>query len=205
MKSVGLRKAKSLLEATQPRCWLLQLLQIPNVPHPSNSSHWGAKSSQGSIVSNSLLNIPSIASKSVPLIFQILGFWFFLKIFFDVDHFKSLYWICYHIVSVLCFGCLIERHVGSYLAPWPGIEPEPPAQEGGSLNHWTTREVSVLLLNKIPYCVFREVVLPFFLFLDPTPHYLYLCFVGDFWKSWNIFVKFSLELKHNGRQDMKAT
>ena len=28
----------------------------------------------------------------------------FLKSFCDVDHFKSLYWICYNIASALCFG-----------------------------------------------------------------------------------------------------
>ena len=53
----------------------------PKVPHPRNSSHWGEKSSQGSIVSKSLLNILSIVSKIVPLIFQILCFLFFFKIF----------------------------------------------------------------------------------------------------------------------------
>ena len=31
-------------------------------------------------------------------------FIFFLKIFFYVDHFYSLYWICYNVVSVLCLG-----------------------------------------------------------------------------------------------------
>ena len=33
--------------------------------------------------------------------------------FFDVDHFLSLYWICYNIVSVLCFAFLVMRHVES--------------------------------------------------------------------------------------------
>ena len=38
---------------------------------------------------------------------------FFFKIYFDTDHFKSLYWICYNIVSVLCFVFLLTmRHVG---------------------------------------------------------------------------------------------
>ena len=41
----------------------------------------------------------------------------------------SLYWICYSIVSVLCFGFLAARHVG-YLAPQAGIKPTPPALEG---------------------------------------------------------------------------
>ena len=49
---------------------------------------------------------------------------FFFKIFFfDVDHFQSLYWICYSIASVLCFACGI-------LAALPEIEPTPPPLEG---------------------------------------------------------------------------
>ena len=31
----------------------------------------------------------------------------------NVDHFSSLYWICYNIASVSCFGILAVRHVGS--------------------------------------------------------------------------------------------
>ena len=31
---------------------------------------------------------------------------FFFKFFFNVDHFKSLYWICYNITSALCFEFL---------------------------------------------------------------------------------------------------
>ena len=43
--------------------------------------------------------------------------------------FLSLYWICYSIASVLCF--LVLGHlVCGILAPWPGIEPAPPAVEG---------------------------------------------------------------------------
>ena len=35
--------------------------------------------------------------------------------FFNVSHFKSLYWICYNIVSVVCSGLLATRHMGSWL------------------------------------------------------------------------------------------
>ena len=35
------------------------------------------------------------------------------KRFFDVDHFKILYCVCHNIASVLCFGVLATRHVGS--------------------------------------------------------------------------------------------
>ena len=60
--------------------------------------------------------------------------------FFDVGHFKSLYWICYNIASVLTFWFFGLRHVGSSL----GAEIETPVLCIGSwsLNHWTTREVS---------------------------------------------------------------
>ena len=38
----------------------------------------------------------------------------FLSFFFsNGDHFKSLYWIYYDIASVLCFGFLTPRHMGS--------------------------------------------------------------------------------------------
>ena len=35
------------------------------------------------------------------------------------------------------FGC----EACGILAPWPGIEPTPPALEGEVYNHWTTRVV----------------------------------------------------------------
>ena len=44
-----------------------------------------------------------------------------------MDHFESLYWISFNIISVLCFGVL----------PW-GIG-------RCSLNHWNTREIAWLL------------------------------------------------------------
>ena len=40
-------------------------------------------------------------------------FFFFKDFFFNLHHFKSLYWICYNIASVLCFGLLAGRHGGS--------------------------------------------------------------------------------------------
>ena len=48
------------------------------------------------------------------------------KDFFDVDHFLSLYWICYSIASVFWF--FVFKACG-ILAPWPGVEPPPPALE----------------------------------------------------------------------------
>ena len=49
--------------------------------------------------------------------------------FFDKDHVKSLYWICYNITSLLCLGSLAVRHVGPQL-PDQGLNPRPPALEG---------------------------------------------------------------------------
>ena len=69
----------------------------------------------------------------------ITNLWLFLKRLFKCESFfYSLYWTCYNIVSVLCFG----HKACEILATWPGIEPT-------SL-HWTTREIpnSWLLINK---------------------------------------------------------
>ena len=46
-----------------------------------------------------------------------------------MDHFQSLYWICYNIASGLCFGVFGHEACG-ILAPRPGIEPAPTALEG---------------------------------------------------------------------------
>ena len=59
--------------------------------------------------------------------------------FFDVDHLKNLHWICYRIVSVLCF-VFLGYVLSGILAPLPGIEPTPPWSGSQSLNHQTTRE-----------------------------------------------------------------
>ena len=55
------------------------------------------------------------------------------------DFFKSLYWICYNIVSVLSFGFLAARQVGSSL--WTKDRTHTPCIGRQSLNHWTAREV----------------------------------------------------------------
>ena len=60
-------------------------------------------------------------------------------LFFFKDFFESLYWICYNIHSVLCFGFLAARQVGSQL---PTRDRTCNACPGRwSLNHWTSREV----------------------------------------------------------------
>ena len=58
----------------------------------------------------------------------------FFKICFEMDHLKSLYWICYSIASVLCFLSFFFFFFWLWamwdLAPWAGVEPEHPALEG---------------------------------------------------------------------------
>ena len=43
--------------------------------------------------------------------------------------FLSLYWICYNIVSISCFG-IFGHEIHEILASWPGIKPTRPALEG---------------------------------------------------------------------------
>ena len=69
-----------------------------------------------------------------------------LLFFFFDDHFKSLYWMCYNISSVLCF--LLFWHWGMW-----GLSSLPrdrtcillPLTGRGSLKHWIAREVPGLL------------------------------------------------------------
>ena len=46
-----------------------------------------------------------------------------------MDYFKTFYWICCNIASVLCFWIFGHEACG-ILVSWPGIEPTPPASEG---------------------------------------------------------------------------
>ena len=77
----------------------------------------------GSQLLGARLPVPRWYPYSLSLFFFFLIALIFLKIF-DVDHFKSLSWIFYNIASVLCFGFLASRHVGSEL-PDPGRNPHP--------------------------------------------------------------------------------
>ena len=73
---------------------------------------------------------------------------------FQILFLKSLYWICYSIDSVLCFGLLTLRHVG-ILAPGPGIQPTPRTLEGKVLTHWISRESPQILNFKMsPFLAF---------------------------------------------------
>ena len=49
------------------------------------------------------------------------------------------------VVFLFCFFVFWLHHVAcGILAPWPGIEPMPPAVEERSPNHWTAKEVPVM-------------------------------------------------------------
>ena len=55
----------------------------------------------------------------------------FFNNFSDVEYFKSHYWICFNIASVLCFGGGVFSHKAcGIFAPQPGIESTRPALEG---------------------------------------------------------------------------
>ena len=56
------------------------------------------------------------------------------------SYFLSLYWICYSIISVLCFGFLATRHVGSQLRNqgWNLIPGLPLHPRGHSKTHFCT-------------------------------------------------------------------
>ena len=56
-----------------------------------------------------------------------------------VSHRRHLYYFFFFFFFFLIFWpCLAACRI---LLPRPGMEPTPPAVEGRSLNHWTTREV----------------------------------------------------------------
>ena len=91
-----------------------------------------------------------------------ISFWFFSTVMqlwlFVFSLFKKNYlFIWLRWVSVAARGIFVamcgifscgKRALSCWmqLAPWPGIEPRPPALGAWSLNHWTTREVPVFSL-----------------------------------------------------------
>ena len=110
----------------------------------------------------------------------ILFFTNFLKFFFYVDHFKSLYWICYNIASVLCFGVFWPKGIWDLSSPtrdWTCT----PCLGRWSFNHWTTREVPYFSIKMVSIkmwmnrmfisssiCSFIECVLSLLLLPLPT-------------------------------------
>ena len=85
------------------------------------------------------------------------AFVLFLKISFDVGYFKTLCWICHNIASVLCFGFLAARHVGSLFLT--SSQTCTPCIGRRSLNHWTSRGVPkpVVLTGLLDTTVVGEV------------------------------------------------
>ena len=77
----------------------------------------------------------------------LLIFFSFLLKKFGVDHFKSLYWICYNIVSASHFDFFAHEARGT-LALQPGITPVTPALEGRVLS--TGQPVLHILTAKSP-------------------------------------------------------
>ena len=84
------------------------------------------------------------------LIWQVIRNSSFSLIIFYVDHFKNLYWICYNIASVLCFGFLALRHVGRILAPWPGIKPASLSLKGKVLTTGLPEKSPLVILEWCP-------------------------------------------------------
>ena len=96
-----------------PRSYAIDLTSP--IVHWSGESEWGFTRTWYSFFSFKQLLWLSIAFRYFFCFFRI----------FDVDHFLSLYWICYSIVSVsfLCFGFLTDRLMGSYLPDWRSSPP----------------------------------------------------------------------------------
>ena len=78
---------------------------------------------------NKITNLLYLVESYSPKKKLLNNFFFNLKIFFYVNHFLSLHWICYDIASVLCSLFFGQKACG-ILSPQPRIEPTTPALEG---------------------------------------------------------------------------
>ena len=81
--------------------------------------------------------------------------------YIDIQHCASL---CFIILFIYLLAALCPRCSMWDLVPWSGIEPRPPALVGGSLSHWTSREVQCChfwCVAKGPRKVARLATLPF--------------------------------------------
>ena len=71
----------------------------------------------------------------IPLCCTVGSCWLFILViarctWLDVDHFSSLYWMCYNITFCsFMFWCFGHKACG-ILAPWSEVRPEPPALQG---------------------------------------------------------------------------
>ena len=55
--------------------------------------------------------------------------------------------ISFFVVVVVCFAFQPHHVACGILIPWPGIEPVTPALEAQNLNHWTIKEVPLLVIT----------------------------------------------------------
>ena len=75
-----------------------------------------------------------------------------------MDHLKNLHWICYNIISLLCFGIFGCKAYG-ILAFLTWDQTHTPCIGRQSLNHWTTREVPLLIkFYRLYYCTFLRYI-----------------------------------------------
>ena len=113
-----------------PNChllhWLADSLALNHLGSPARK-YWreNRKLIPSSTVLEILFSFPSSPAIDIYSFFLQL----FKRIFFNVDHFYSLYWLCYNTACLLCFGFLAPKQVGSQL-PQPGVKPTTPALEG---------------------------------------------------------------------------
>ena len=93
-----------------------------------------------------ILNLFYSFSFHLPTYFNL--FWIIQEVLITLFLKKKIYLFIY--LAVLGLSCCVPD-----LVPWPGIEPGPHAFRARSLNHWTTKEVPVLVtLNCIlPGCL----------------------------------------------------
>ena len=87
---------------------------------------------------------------------------------------KSIYSICFNIVSVFCFF-FATRHV-VILAPQPGMRSKPLHWKVNSLNHWTARDISAFFLLLTKYTSIWSI--GFYLYIlifDSARFYIWLC------------------------------
>ena len=102
------------------RCWEKSEEGAGSVPS------WGLQCHRGSLCLPVVGASESLGALAlcvpVTMVFSLLGdlktclFFFYYYYFFDVDHLKSLYWICCNIASILWFGFL-GREAWGILAP----------------------------------------------------------------------------------------
>ena len=93
-----------------------------------------------------------------------LSVFFFFKMFFDVGHFLSLYWICYNINSVLIFLWGGPRSTWELSSPTRD-RTHYPHKGRQSLNHWTTREVRLSIFFSHKMHTFPPLVSHFLFFI----------------------------------------